>query len=115
VADTLGWCGGILAAVAYVMVARGRLAPTSVWFHALNIVGAALLAVAAFDRGALPSASMNVLWIVFGAVSVAASVTRSGTGVPRLTRRPSPRDQRDVAYARSGISSHWTQVTSRPT
>lgn len=112
-ADALGWCGGILAAVAYVMVARGRMAPTSVWFHGLNIVGAALLAVAAFHRGALPSASMNVLWIVFGAVSVAASFTRPGA--PRAARRPSPRDQRDVAYARSGISNHWAQVTSRPT
>lgn len=83
-ADMMGWVGGLMAAAAYVLVARGRVAPDSVGFHAVNVAAAALLAVAAFDHDALPSAVFNLLWIVFGGMSVLAAVrTRSVASTPR--------------------------------
>jgi hypothetical protein len=80
-ADGMGWVGGVVAAVAYVLVSRGRMAPDSARFHGLNVAAAAMLAVAAFDRTALPSACMNVLWILFGLGSLAAAA-RAGRRLP---------------------------------
>lgn len=78
-ADLMGWVGGLMAAAAYVLVARGRVAPTSAGFHAVNVAAAALLAVAAFSHDAISSGVINLLWIAFGGMSVLAAV-RARTG-----------------------------------
>ena len=92
--DVLGWVGGIVAAGSYVVVARGWLRPDSARFHALNIGAAAMLAVPAFEHGALSSAYLNLLWIGFGAASVAArwapSVSAGRRPAAGGARRPSP-------------------------
>ena len=67
VLDLVGWAGGALTVVAYVSVSTRRWAPDSRSFQVSNMVGAALLAMASFSRGALPSACLNLVWIGFGA------------------------------------------------
>ncbi len=74
--DLLGWAGGGLVAAAYVLVSSRRVAPDAGLFQGLNMVGAALLGVASFHSGAVPSAFMNVAWIVFGLHSLAVSGQR---------------------------------------
>ena len=107
--DVMGWVGGIVAAGGYVVVARGWLRPDSARFHTLNIAAAAMLAVPAFAHGALSSAYLNLLWIGFGAVSVAvrwapslsAARTRAAAGARRLS--PSgPASRASAAPARRG-------------
>lgn len=74
--DLLGWLGGGLAALAYVLVSTRRIVPDAGLFQGLNMVGAALLCVASFNSGALPSAFMNIAWILFGVQSLAMASQR---------------------------------------
>lgn len=74
--DLLGWVGGGLVAVAYLLVSTRRAGPDATLFQGLNIAGAALLGVASFRSGALPSACMNVAWILLGVQSLAMASQR---------------------------------------
>lgn len=74
--DLLGWVGGGLGAVAYVLVSTRRIVADAALFQGLNMVGAALLCVASFHSGALPSACMNIAWILFGVQSLARASQR---------------------------------------
>ena len=69
--ELLGWLGGGLGALAYVLVSTRRINADTALFQGLNMVGAALLCVGAFHSGALPNAWMNIAWIAFGAQSLA--------------------------------------------
>lgn len=86
--DLLGWVGGALGAAAYVLVSMRRMVPDGVRFQGLNMVGAALLSVASFHSGALPSACMNIAWILFGGQSLlVACQRRRHAGLPRSVAR----------------------------
>lgn len=84
--DLLGWGGGGLGAVAYVLVSSRRIVADGPLFQGLNMVGAALLCVASFHSGALPSACMNIAWILFGVQSLATASQRRR----RATSAPAP-------------------------
>lgn len=77
VLDLVGWLGGGMTVVAYVLVSTRRWAPDSRAFQGLNMLGAALLAVASFSRGALPSACLNLIWIGLGAQVLALAARRA--------------------------------------
>lgn len=106
--DVMGWVGGIVAAGGYVVVARGWLPPSSARFHAMNIAAAAMLAVPAFAHGALSSAYLNLLWIGFGAASVAArwapAVSSGRRPAAAGAQRPAP----------SGRASRASAAPARP-
>lgn len=80
--DFLGWVGGALGAVAYVLVSMRRILPDGFRFQGLNMVGAALLSVASFHSGALPSACMNIAWILFGVQSLVLACQRRRNSAP---------------------------------
>lgn len=77
VLDLMGWAGGLMVAVAYVMVSLRRLAPDSVLFQLLNVAGATALGVSCAADGALPPACLNVLWFVFGVRSLVVGGLRN--------------------------------------
>lgn len=86
--ELLGWLGGGLGAVAYVLVSTRRVNADSGLFQGLNMVGAAMLCVGAFHSGALPNAYMNIAWIGFGAHSLAgASRRRRRASCPEFRAR----------------------------
>ncbi len=85
--DLLGWLGGALGAVAYVLVSTRRIVPDAFLFQGLNMVGAALLSVASFHSGALPSACMNIAWILFGLRSLAGHRRRHAASLRDVARR----------------------------
>jgi hypothetical protein len=64
--DILGWIGSILLIAAYWMVSRGRIDPKSTIYHGLNIVASLFLTVNTIYYGALPSATVNAIWIFIG-------------------------------------------------
>lgn len=64
--DLLGWMGGFLVAGGYIMVSLRRVAPDSVRFQLLNVVGAGALGVSCIAAGSLPPACLNAIWFVFG-------------------------------------------------
>jgi hypothetical protein len=58
--EVAGWVGAAMVLSAYALVTR---AGTSVFYHVLNITGAAGLLVNALHHDALPSSAVNLVWI----------------------------------------------------
>lgn len=82
----LGWVGAVTCLVAYVLVSRGRWAPTSGRYQAANLVSGLLMGLVAATSGVWPSVATNAVWAVVGAHAV--------TTLLRARRRPEPAAQR---------------------
>ena len=52
---------------AYILVTLGRLTGQSPLFQWMNLVGAACFLVNGWWHGALPSATLNLIWMLFAA------------------------------------------------
>ena len=59
----------MLILLAYLLLSMGRLTGQSILYQGMNVVGAAGFAINGWWHGALPSASLNVLWLLIGAVA----------------------------------------------
>jgi hypothetical protein len=68
--EAAGWTGALLILSAYILVSLGKVAADSVGFQLLNIVGAAGFIINGWWHGAVPSAALNVVWMLFGAVAL---------------------------------------------
>ncbi len=64
--EILGWLGAAALLLAYGLASTGRLAAEGARFQSLNLGGAVTLTVNSAYNGALPSAALNVVWIVIG-------------------------------------------------
>lgn len=62
----IGWVGAFATFSAYYLVSSKRLAPDSLKYHALNMGGAALLAIMCFSAGAWPSVVSNTIFMLIG-------------------------------------------------
>ncbi|MCL6729299.1 CBU_0592 family membrane protein [Sphingomonas hankyongi] len=67
--EIAGWIGALLILFAYLFLSAGRLTGQSLAYQAMNVVGAAGFVINGWWHGALPSASLNVLWLLIGAVA----------------------------------------------
>jgi hypothetical protein len=65
--ETAGWAGATLILLAYLMLSAGRLTGQSIVYQGMNVVGAAGFIINGWWHGALPSAALNVLWLMIGA------------------------------------------------
>ena len=65
--ELAGWSGAALILLAYLLLSIGRLTGQSVVYQGMNVVGAAGFAVNGWWHGAIPSASLNVIWLLIGA------------------------------------------------
>lgn len=63
----VGWTGAILILLAYLLLSMGRLTGGSILYQWMNVVGAAGFAVNGWWHGAIPSATLNVIWLLIGA------------------------------------------------
>lgn len=68
--EIAGWGGAALILLAYVLVTIGKVTGQSLSFQALNLFGAAGFIVNGWWHGALPSAALNVIWMLFAAVAL---------------------------------------------
>jgi hypothetical protein len=75
VIDVGGWLGAILLLLAYFLVSTGRVRGSSTRYQALNIIGSVFVGANAVYYGALPSFSINVVWIAIGALALVARPT----------------------------------------
>jgi hypothetical protein len=57
----------LLILLAYYLISAGKLTGRSVLYQLMNLVGAAGFAVNGWWHGALPSASLNMIWAAIGA------------------------------------------------
>ena len=65
--EIAGWTGASLILLAYLLLSAGKLTGQSLGYQAMNVVGAAGFIVNGWWHGALPSAALNVLWLLIGA------------------------------------------------
>ncbi|HEY5721720.1 MAG TPA: hypothetical protein VIT45_05310 [Allosphingosinicella sp.] len=68
--EAAGWTGAALILLAYLLLSMGRLTGQSAVYQAMNLVGAAGFTINGWWHGALPSASLNVVWGLIGAFAL---------------------------------------------
>jgi hypothetical protein len=55
---------------AYLLLSMGRLAARSRIYQGMNVIGAAGFAINGWWHGALPSAVLNVVWMIIGGTAL---------------------------------------------
>lgn len=68
--EAAGWIGAGLILGAYILVTAGRLAGNSPAFQWMNLAGAAGFIVNGLWHGAIPSATLNILWMAIAAFAL---------------------------------------------
>lgn len=68
--EVAGWAGALLILGAYFLLSFGRLTPQSRLFQAMNIAGAVGFIVNSSWHGAIPSAALNVVWLLIGGTAL---------------------------------------------
>lgn len=68
--EAAGWGGAVLILLAYLFLSMGRLTGQSATFQWMNVFGAAGFVINGWWHGALPSAALNVLWMMIGGVAL---------------------------------------------
>lgn len=68
--EIAGWAGASLILGAYLLLSMGRLTGQSALYQGMNVAGAAGFIVNGWWHGALPSAVLNVIWMLIGGVAL---------------------------------------------
>ena len=68
--EAAGWAGALLILIAYLLLSMGRLTGGSPAYQWMNVVGAAGFVINGWANGALPSATLNVVWMAIGIVAL---------------------------------------------
>ena len=67
--EAVGWIGAALILGAYGLLSAGKLTGRSLAYQLMNIVGAAGFTINGWWHGAWPSAALNILWLMIGAIA----------------------------------------------
>ncbi|MEV4413787.1 hypothetical protein [Catellatospora sp. NPDC049609] len=73
--EAVGWLGAAALLLAYGLLSSGRLA-AGVAYQLLNLGGSVALAVNAVVHRALPSAAVNLVWLVIGVAALRGLAAR---------------------------------------
>lgn len=68
--EVAGWAGASLILLAYLLITAGKLTGQSPVYQWMNVAGAVGFIVNGWWHGALPSAVLNVIWLLIGAVAL---------------------------------------------
>ena len=82
--EVAGWAGAALILVAYLLLSMGRLTGQSPLYQWMNVFGAAGFVVNGWWHGAIPSATLNVLWLMIGAVALWQIRMRKGSSTSAM-------------------------------
>jgi len=75
----VGWAGAALILLAYLLLSMGRLTGQSAVYQWMNVFGAAGFTINGWWHGALPSAALNVIWMLIGGVALWRITQRRGS------------------------------------
>lgn len=67
--EVAGWSGAALILLAYLLLSAERLSGQSLVYQGMNVVGALGFVINGWWHGAIPSAALNVLWLLIGGVA----------------------------------------------
>ncbi len=68
--EAAGWIGAALILLAYLLLSMGKVTGQSPLYQGMNVAGAAGFIVNGWWHGALPSAVLNVIWMMIGGVAL---------------------------------------------
>jgi hypothetical protein len=68
--EIAGWAGAGLILGAYALLTAERVTSRSALYQGMNVFGAAGFIVNGWWHGAIPSAVLNVIWLLIGAVAL---------------------------------------------
>jgi hypothetical protein len=68
--EVAGWAGASLILGAYLLLSMGKVTGQSLLYQAMNVAGAAGFIVNGWWHGAVPSAALNVVWMLIGGVAL---------------------------------------------
>ncbi|MCS6981295.1 MAG: hypothetical protein N2110_02155 [Flavobacteriales bacterium] len=60
--DVIGWVGGGLVLLAYMLISTGRVDNSTAGYHLLNMFGSIFLIINTAYLSAFPSMMVNVIW-----------------------------------------------------
>ncbi|WP_450097532.1 CBU_0592 family membrane protein [Sphingomonas parva] len=81
--EVAGWSGALLILAAYLLLSLGRVSGQSASYQWMNVAGASGFVVNGWWHGAIPSATLNVIWLAIGAVALWRIDRRKRTPEPR--------------------------------
>jgi hypothetical protein len=67
--EIAGWAGASLILLGYLLISTGKLTGKSLAYQLINVAGAAGFIVNGWWHGAVPSAALNVVWLLIGAIA----------------------------------------------
>lgn len=82
--EIAGWAGAAFILLAYLFLSAGRLTGQSLVYQAMNVVGAAGFVVNGWWHGAIPSAALNVLWLLIGAIASWRIIRKRGSSTSAM-------------------------------
>ena len=82
--EVAGWAGAFLILLAYLLLSMGRVSGQSLLYQGMNIVGAAGFVVNGWWHRALPSAALNVLWLLIGAFASWRIIRKRGSSTSAM-------------------------------
>jgi hypothetical protein len=68
--EVAGWVGASLILGGYLLLSMGKVTGQSLLYQGMNVVGAAGFIVNGWWHGAVPSAVLNVIWMMIGGVAL---------------------------------------------
>jgi hypothetical protein len=78
--EVAGWAGASLILGAYLLLSMGKVTGQSMLYQWMNVVGAAGFIVNGWWHGAVPSAVLNVVWMMIGGVALWRITSRRKAG-----------------------------------
>lgn len=67
IVEIIGWIGATLVLVAYFLVSTKKVAPTSIHYQLMNLIGAITVGINVFVKGAYPSLLIEIVWTAIAA------------------------------------------------
>jgi hypothetical protein len=68
--EVAGWAGASLILGGYLLLSMGKVTGQSILYQGMNVAGAAGFIVNGWWHGAVPSAALNVIWMLIGGVAL---------------------------------------------
>ena len=69
VIEVVGWAGALMILAGYILITTGKLTGRSLIYQMLNVFGAAGFVANGWWHGAIPSATLNIVWLLIGAIA----------------------------------------------
>ena len=82
--EIAGWVGAALILLAYLLLSAGRMTGQSLVFQGMNIVGAAGFVINSWWHGAVPSATLNALWLLIGVIASWRIISKRGSSTSAI-------------------------------